>query len=68
MKPQKCPDNVYEVMLKCWAANPEDRPTFSELHQMIKNIKISISDPKENPSSSVIVDNKHDAYRYAYEE
>ncbi|XP_050308693.1 proto-oncogene tyrosine-protein kinase ROS isoform X2 [Anthonomus grandis grandis] len=27
-KPTDCPDNLYKLMLKCWALEPEQRPTF----------------------------------------
>lgn len=30
-KPQRCPDSMYDVMLKCWNKHPEDRPTFEYL-------------------------------------
>uniref|UniRef100_T1DCI5 receptor protein-tyrosine kinase n=1 Tax=Cupiennius salei TaxID=6928 RepID=T1DCI5_CUPSA len=30
-KPQNCPVDVYLLMLECWSATPEDRPTFSNL-------------------------------------
>ncbi|XP_066527612.1 tyrosine-protein kinase Tec [Hoplias malabaricus] len=35
-KPQKCPPNVYEIMFQCWHANPQGRPSFSELLQRIE--------------------------------
>mgnify|MGYP001792583507 CR=1 FL=1 len=28
-------------MLRCWGANPEDRPTFSEIREMIESMMIS---------------------------
>ncbi|XP_067339438.1 tyrosine-protein kinase Fer isoform X2 [Channa argus] len=37
--PQRCPDDVYKVMLRCWQYNPEDRPKFSELQQDLAAIK-----------------------------
>eukprot|EP00232_Nephroselmis_pyriformis_P019742 CAMPEP_0182888856 /NCGR_PEP_ID=MMETSP0034_2-20130328/21686_1 /TAXON_ID=156128 /ORGANISM="Nephroselmis pyriformis, Strain CCMP717" /LENGTH=485 /DNA_ID=CAMNT_0025022311 /DNA_START=181 /DNA_END=1634 /DNA_ORIENTATION=- len=30
-QPDRCPDEVYEVMMKCWAEKPEDRPSFRQL-------------------------------------
>ncbi|XP_043231164.1 tyrosine-protein kinase HTK16-like, partial [Amphibalanus amphitrite] len=32
-KPEYCPGGIYEVMLKCWAYEPHERPSFSILHQ-----------------------------------
>ncbi|XP_021192444.3 tyrosine-protein kinase Shark isoform X1 [Helicoverpa armigera] len=30
-RPEDCPDEIYQVMLDCWAYNPDVRPTFSQL-------------------------------------
>lgn len=30
-QPQGCPDNIYEMMLMCWAFAPDDRPDFLKL-------------------------------------
>lgn len=30
-KPQYAPNSVYEIMKQCWANEPSDRPSFSEL-------------------------------------
>ncbi|CAH2989231.1 unnamed protein product [Chilo suppressalis] len=30
-RPENCPDEIYQVMLDCWAYNPDARPTFSNL-------------------------------------
>ncbi|KAM3967419.1 SH2 ankyrin repeat kinase [Aphomia sociella] len=30
-RPSKCPDEIYNVMLDCWAYNPDQRPTFTKL-------------------------------------
>jgi hypothetical protein len=30
-RPDNCPDELYDLMLKCWKRNPEDRPTFREV-------------------------------------
>ncbi|CAH1791170.1 unnamed protein product [Owenia fusiformis] len=30
-KPDNCPDDLYDLMIRCWKVNPSDRPTFAEL-------------------------------------
>ncbi|XP_056279436.1 protein-tyrosine kinase 6b isoform X1 [Pseudoliparis swirei] len=30
--PPKCPDSLYTIMLKCWSAEPDDRPDFKSLN------------------------------------
>ncbi|XP_021915720.1 tyrosine-protein kinase shark isoform X4 [Zootermopsis nevadensis] len=37
---EHCPDSVYRIMERCWAYQPRDRPTFSEL------LEIFSSDPE----------------------
>ncbi|KAK3095299.1 hypothetical protein FSP39_012959 [Pinctada imbricata] len=32
-RPEDCPDTCYEMMLKCWAKEPEKRPTFGDLFE-----------------------------------
>ncbi|XP_063677102.1 ephrin type-A receptor 4-like isoform X2 [Bolinopsis microptera] len=34
-KPEKCPLDIYKTMLKCWEANPLERPTFAELDRLL---------------------------------
>ncbi|KAK7090670.1 hypothetical protein V1264_010432 [Littorina saxatilis] len=35
-KPEKCPDVVYNVMLRCWKADAAQRPTFKELNRQFQ--------------------------------
>nr|CDJ96532.1 Immunoglobulin I-set and Kringle and Tyrosine protein kinase domain containing protein [Haemonchus contortus] len=35
--PQNCPTNIYGLMIECWNANPERRPTFSEIHSRLQS-------------------------------
>uniref|UniRef100_A0A674NR26 non-specific protein-tyrosine kinase n=1 Tax=Takifugu rubripes TaxID=31033 RepID=A0A674NR26_TAKRU len=37
--PQRCPDDVYKVMQRCWQYNPEERPKFSHLQRDLAAIK-----------------------------
>ncbi|XP_026122836.1 activated CDC42 kinase 1 [Carassius auratus] len=34
-RPSDCPQELYSVMLKCWACSPADRPTFSQLTTLV---------------------------------
>uniref|UniRef100_A0AAY4BCM7 Activated CDC42 kinase 1 n=1 Tax=Denticeps clupeoides TaxID=299321 RepID=A0AAY4BCM7_9TELE len=34
-RPEDCPQDVYNVMLQCWAQKPHDRPTFVALRQFL---------------------------------
>ena len=34
-KPGGCPQEVYEVMLMCWADEPKDRATFERLQDVL---------------------------------
>ncbi|KAJ7986995.1 hypothetical protein DPEC_G00334170 [Dallia pectoralis] len=37
--PQKCPDEVYKVMQKCWEYKPENRPKFADLQKELAAVK-----------------------------
>lgn len=30
-QPEGCPSKLYRLMQRCWAPNPKDRPSFSEI-------------------------------------
>jgi len=38
-----CPTEVYEIILGCWAYNPAERPTFSDLSTQINLARLSIT-------------------------
>ena len=40
-RPAMCPDTMYDVMLKCWAAMPDERPTFEFLHNFFEDFFVS---------------------------
>ncbi|XP_077192883.1 inactive tyrosine-protein kinase 7 isoform X1 [Paroedura picta] len=33
--PEGCPSKIYKVMQRCWASSPKDRPSFSEIANML---------------------------------
>lgn len=37
-QPSACPHQVYEVMRLCWAAMPDDRPSFRTIKEQLTNI------------------------------
>ncbi|XP_015784668.1 tyrosine-protein kinase transmembrane receptor Ror isoform X2 [Tetranychus urticae] len=37
--PSECPPNIYSLMNQCWTENPAQRPSFSQLHQRLRNWK-----------------------------
>ncbi|XP_072042619.1 uncharacterized protein [Amphiura filiformis] len=43
-KPTNCPNDVYDVMLKCWSEKPDDRPLFRELYLTFDKMLASHSD------------------------
>ncbi|XP_069582269.1 tyrosine-protein kinase FRK [Ranitomeya imitator] len=36
-KPFNCPQDLYSIMLECWNANPENRPTFETLQWRLED-------------------------------
>ena len=39
-QPEHCPDNVFEVIMRCWAREPKDRATFDELYVALSQLSI----------------------------
>ncbi|XP_057305893.1 fibroblast growth factor receptor 2-like isoform X2 [Hydractinia symbiolongicarpus] len=37
-KPQVCPSEIYEIMVKCWYENPSNRPSFTDLLQELESL------------------------------
>uniref|UniRef100_A0A8C1K0Z8 Tyrosine-protein kinase n=1 Tax=Cyprinus carpio TaxID=7962 RepID=A0A8C1K0Z8_CYPCA len=39
--PDGCPEELYDIMLKCWKERPEDRPTFDHLQDILNDFFIA---------------------------
>ncbi|XP_078358382.1 uncharacterized protein LOC144643110 isoform X2 [Oculina patagonica] len=37
-KPETCSQQLYQIMFSCWAANPEDRPSFTDLRNDLEKL------------------------------
>ena len=51
-RPADCPHKIYEMMKDCWNMVASDRPSFSELHSILKMSNGSISSLEDRSSSS----------------
>ncbi|PAA90245.1 hypothetical protein BOX15_Mlig013558g1 [Macrostomum lignano] len=36
-----CDNNIYQLMLECWSANPDSRPTFAYLKDVFENYNVA---------------------------
>lgn len=36
-KPGVCEQDIYDMMIRCWASNPEQRPEFDSLHSFLED-------------------------------
>ena len=36
---EKCPEAIYDLLMKCWAANPMDRPDFAWIRAEIEKLR-----------------------------
>ncbi|XP_053330351.1 tyrosine-protein kinase Fer isoform X1 [Spea bombifrons] len=41
--PQKCPEEIFKIMQRCWEYKPENRPKFSEMQKELSVIKKKIT-------------------------
>ncbi|XP_068709736.1 uncharacterized protein [Montipora foliosa] len=37
-KPENCSQQIYQLMMSCWAANPKDRPSFTDLRNDLEKM------------------------------
>lgn len=48
-KPARCPDSMYEMMLKCWDKKAANRPTFEYLFNFFDDYFISTEPNYKDP-------------------
>lgn len=48
-KPSRCPDSMYEMMLKCWDKKAANRPTFEYLFNFFDDYFISTEPNYKDP-------------------
>ncbi|XP_071658608.1 tyrosine-protein kinase Fer isoform X3 [Patagioenas fasciata] len=41
--PQKCPEEIYKIMQRCWDYKPENRPKFNEIQKELSSIKKKVT-------------------------
>lgn len=41
-KPENCSETLYELMIHCWAADPDDRPDFGDISKKLDPNKSKI--------------------------
>ncbi|KAM8793430.1 tyrosine-protein kinase Fer-like [Eudromia elegans] len=41
--PQKCPEEIYKIMQRCWDYKPENRPKFSEIQKELSSLKKKVT-------------------------
>ncbi|KAK2852951.1 hypothetical protein Q7C36_008152 [Tachysurus vachellii] len=46
-QPNDCLDELYNIMLSCWCADPVDRPDFTSVKQMLMNLSEKLSEKKD---------------------
>lgn len=44
VRPKSIPDCYWELIQKCWKQNPDERPTFDEITEMLKDDKFAIEE------------------------
>eukprot|EP01117_Protostelium_nocturnum_P006519 TRINITY_DN234_c0_g1_i1.p1 TRINITY_DN234_c0_g1~~TRINITY_DN234_c0_g1_i1.p1 ORF type:complete len:1601 (+),score=596.97 TRINITY_DN234_c0_g1_i1:158-4960(+) len=63
-RPATCPPEVYELMLKCWAQEANERPSFAELFRILSNLLVARGnlDPSDVEKQFVPVSAENDIY------
>ncbi|KAF5279161.1 hypothetical protein FQR65_LT03407 [Abscondita terminalis] len=72
-QPEACPPDIYEMLLKCWLKNPQERPTFASIKESFRLSAPAVMkalDRQDEPNklkihvgdSIAVIDGQADAY------
>eukprot|EP00118_Oscarella_pearsei_P023520 m.282502 g.282502 ORF g.282502 m.282502 type:complete len:1292 (+) comp40657_c0_seq3:71-3946(+) len=61
-KPDACPQEVYNLMLQCWATEPDDRPSFSEVICELEEYLMELANYFNPNASDGVEEKKTDPY------
>ncbi len=50
--PEKCPQDIYQLMIECWTKNPKDRLSFKQIYQRVEELKAKYT-AELNPNTSL---------------
>ncbi|CAF0916466.1 unnamed protein product [Adineta steineri] len=53
-RPTGCPTDVYNLMQKCWRWNPDERPTFKEIHTELESMTTVGFHIQENGTAKIL--------------
>ncbi|CAF3187242.1 unnamed protein product [Rotaria socialis] len=58
-RPPGCPLDVYNLMQKCWRWNPDERPTFKEIHAELESMTTVGFNTQENGATKILSANEY---------
>jgi hypothetical protein len=60
--PEGCPEEIYQLMLKCWDEEPAKRYSFTELSNIIDSWTAAYQEPVTIMTETVIYQDKSEEY------
>jgi len=61
--PKNCPQNIYDLMKKCWSKNSQNRPTFKQIFEEIPSSELKSTSVKQ-PLSTQKIEQKEENYGF----
>ncbi|XP_018419020.1 PREDICTED: proto-oncogene tyrosine-protein kinase ROS [Nanorana parkeri] len=55
--PDNCPDDIWDLILKCWMQDPVKRPSFSRIHEQLEELKgcsLRCTRPKQKSLEGIV--------------